>query len=114
MNLKKYEKIDQAQGKPVEVASKDLKVGDIIYVNANERAPADCVLLYTTDKSGTVFIRTDQLDGETDWKVRRAISITQGHRPEEIMKIDGVLVANPPNDQIYDFKGFFQLGQNEM
>jgi phospholipid-translocating ATPase len=34
------------------------------------------VLLYTTEKSGSVFIRTDQLDGETDWKLRKAISFT--------------------------------------
>ena len=34
--------------------------------------------------------------------------------PEEIIRMDGLIVANPPNDQIYDFKGYFQLGQNEM
>jgi phospholipid-translocating ATPase len=43
----------------VDILAKDIKVGDIIYVNSNERIPADVVLLYTTDKSGTVFIRTD-------------------------------------------------------
>jgi magnesium-transporting ATPase (P-type) len=32
---------------------------------AGARVPADMVLLRTTDKSGAVFIRTDQLDGET-------------------------------------------------
>jgi len=35
------------------------------------------VLLRTTDKSGGVFIRTDQLDGETDWKLRSTIAVTQ-------------------------------------
>ena len=30
------------------------------------------VLIHTKDESGTVFIRTDQLDGETDWKLRKA------------------------------------------
>ena len=32
------------------------------------------ICLYTTDKSATCYIRTDQLDGETDWKVRRAVA----------------------------------------
>ena len=50
-----------------------MRVGDIIQVNSNERIPADIVVLYTTDKSCTAYIRTDQLDGETDWKVRRSI-----------------------------------------
>ena len=54
-----------------------IQVGDIIKVNQNERFPADCVLLYTTEKNGSVFIRTDQLDGETDWKLRKAVAITQ-------------------------------------
>src|SRR5690606_6236956 len=31
----------------------------------------------TTEKSGASFIRTDQLDGETDWKLRRAVNSTQ-------------------------------------
>ncbi|RUP50299.1 hypothetical protein BC936DRAFT_139704 [Jimgerdemannia flammicorona] len=32
--------------------------------------PADLILLRTTETSGACFIRTDQLDGETDWKLR--------------------------------------------
>jgi len=51
-------------------------VGDLIKVHQNERFPSDCILLYTTEKNGTVFIRTDQLDGETDWKLRKAIATT--------------------------------------
>ena len=47
-----------------------LQVGHIIEVRANQRIPADLLLLHTTDESETVFIRTDQLDGETDWKLR--------------------------------------------
>ena len=59
-------------------ASATLKVGDVIKVNKDERFPADCLLLYTTEKNGSVFLRTDQLDGETDWKLRKAIATTQG------------------------------------
>jgi len=31
------------------------------------------ILLHTSEGSGTCFIRTDQLDGETDWKLRVAV-----------------------------------------
>jgi phospholipid-translocating ATPase len=58
------------------VTSAGLKVGDIIKVSHNERVPADLLLLHTTERSGAVFIRTDQLDGETDWKLRKAVSMT--------------------------------------
>ena len=56
--------------------SSQLRVGDILLIRQNQRIPADLVLLYATEKNGQVFIRTDQLDGETDWKMRKAIRIT--------------------------------------
>lgn len=54
----------------------DLKVGHIIKVHQNQRLPTDVLLLYTSEKNGSVFIRTDQLDGETDWKLRKAVPLT--------------------------------------
>lgn len=59
MNLKPYKKIDHVTKMTVECTGQDLRVGDIVIVGSNERVPADLVLLYTTDKAGTVFIRTD-------------------------------------------------------
>ena len=89
--------------------SADLCVGDIIKVYQNDRVPADMVLLQTTEKAGSVFIRTDQLDGETDWKLRKAVTITQSVQPPaRLIQTDGEIAANPPNDQIYDFKGYFE------
>lgn len=91
------------------VSGANIQVGDIIKVYQNERIPADMVLLQTTEKNGSVFIRTDQLDGETDWKLRKAISITQTlSAHERLVEFNGEIVANPPNDLIYDFKGYFE------
>ena len=56
---------------------KQLKVGDILQLTKNRRVPADCILLRTSEKQGTVFLKTDQLDGETDWKPRDAIRFIQ-------------------------------------
>ena len=82
-------------------------------VHSNERVPADMILLYTTDKSGTVFIRTDQLDGETDWKVRRPITFTQKHILENIEEILDLETAEikceEPTSQIYEFNGIFSV-----
>lgn len=33
--------------------------------------------------------RTDQLDGETDWKLRIAVPITQPQTDEELSRIEG-------------------------
>mmetsp|Transcript_103060 Transcript_103060/g.142611 ORF Transcript_103060/g.142611 Transcript_103060/m.142611 type:complete len:96 (+) Transcript_103060:302-589(+) len=75
LNSKLYTFYNSERGIVSKKRSCELRVGDIIQVSQNERVPADLVLLQTTDKSNTVFIRTDQLDGETDWKVRRPINL---------------------------------------
>jgi phospholipid-translocating ATPase len=59
------------------VPSSTLRVGDLVHLEKNQRVPADVVLLRTSDSSGTCFIRTDQLDGETDWKLRVAVPACQ-------------------------------------
>lgn len=75
LNNRQYQKMKK-DGTFKKVAAANLKVGDIIKVQKDERVPADMVLLWTTEKSGAVFIRTDQLDGETDWKLRKAVALT--------------------------------------
>lgn len=60
----------QENNRKTPTESAQLKVGDIIEVFGNQRIPADLILLHTADANGTVFIKTDQLDGETDWKLR--------------------------------------------
>ncbi|KAI9346290.1 hypothetical protein BDR26DRAFT_834961 [Obelidium mucronatum] len=52
------------------VRSADLSVGDFVIIPKDQSVPADCILLRTTSDGGACFIRTDQLDGETDWKMR--------------------------------------------
>jgi phospholipid-translocating ATPase len=59
------------------VPSSQIAVGDLVVLEKNQRVPADLVLLRTSDSSGTCFIRTDQLDGETDWKLRVAVPTCQ-------------------------------------
>ena len=54
-------------------------MGDIVIINAGDRVPADLLTLYSDNEQGTLFIKTDQLDGETDWKFRKAVKITQNY-----------------------------------
>jgi phospholipid-translocating ATPase len=70
------------------VPSSSLRVGDLVRLEKNQRVPADMVLLHTSDSSGTCFIRTDQLDGETDWKLRVAVPECQKLSEEDIVRLD--------------------------
>ena len=92
-------------GEVVDIAAADIKVGHLIVVGTNNRIPADMVLLKTTDKSGASFIRTDQLDGETDWKLRRPLSHTQALTREELANYPARIFAEAPGKDIYNFAG---------
>lgn len=58
VNISFCRKLDR-NGSFANITNAVMKVGDIIKVCQNERFPADMILLYTTEKSGSVFIRTD-------------------------------------------------------
>ena len=64
------------------------------------------VLLRTSESSGGSFIRTDQLDGETDWKLRRAVQYTQKMTHDsEIQTLHAEVYAEKPKKDIYSFIG---------
>eukprot|EP00124_Ichthyophonus_hoferi_P005184 Ihof_evm1s693 gene=Ihof_evmTU1s693 len=83
VNQSKYIKVT-VNGE-VEITSADIKVGDIIKVHTNERVPADLLFLRTTETAGASFIRTDQLDGETDWKLRVAVTSCQKYANDQCL-----------------------------
>ncbi|XP_055848334.1 probable phospholipid-transporting ATPase IIA isoform X1 [Episyrphus balteatus] len=92
------------------VSSSKLKVGDVIIVEKNERVPADLILLRTSDKSGSVFVRTDQLDGETDWKLRLAVPLTQKlNKDSDLFSIDANVFIEKPQKDIHSFIGTFAM-----
>jgi len=83
-------------------------VGDFIIVDKDERVPADLILLRTSERSGAVFVRTDQLDGETDWKLRLAVPATQKlHHDIDLFDIKATIYAEKPQRDIHSFIGTF-------
>ncbi|ORY37212.1 phospholipid-translocating P-type ATPase [Rhizoclosmatium globosum] len=90
------------------VKSADLQVGDLILLEKDQRVPADCILLKTSDASGTCFIRTDQLDGETDWKMRIAVPTTQRlPNLSSLVSYPASVYAEKPSKDIHTFLGTF-------
>lgn len=77
-------------------------------MDKDERVPADLVLLRTSEASGAVFVRTDQLDGETDWKLRLAVPITQKLANDHaLFEINAHVYAEKPQRDIHSFIGTF-------
>ena len=95
------------------IKCEDIKIGDFLEINQNERIPADLVILKTFEESGSVFIRTDQLDGETDWKLRKSPSYTQSIETlEGLLELKGHLEYDAPSRMIYEFTGVLNIFDN--
>ena len=95
-------------GENVNIPSSDIVVGDLIHLEKDQRVPADMIFLRTSDKSGSTFIRTDQLDGETDWKLRVPISVTQKlNNSCDIFTLNSTVYAEKPHKDIHTFIGNF-------
>lgn len=83
------------------------------------------ILLRTTEDNGSCFIRTDQLDGETDWKLRLAVpSLQRLPADDSLIQVRGEIygrwsistplyaytddsIADAPHKDIHSFIGTF-------
>ncbi|RXK40705.1 phospholipid-translocating ATPase [Tremella mesenterica] len=91
------------------IPSSSIKVGDMVLLEKNQRVPADMVLLVTSEEEGSCFIRTDQLDGETDWKLKVAVGETQKMGDLSVSAAEGSLYVDPPMKDIHTFYGVLTL-----
>ncbi|PQE23125.1 phospholipid-translocating P-type ATPase protein [Rutstroemia sp. NJR-2017a WRK4] len=57
--------------------------------------------------AGETFIRTDQLDGETDWKLRLGSPLTQSLETSEFVRLR--VVAGKPDKKVNEFIGTVEL-----
>ncbi|KIX10479.1 uncharacterized protein Z518_01562 [Rhinocladiella mackenziei CBS 650.93] len=122
---------DSARNSVVEVRkrSRDIKVGDVLKLEKNQRFPADVVILrsrlsellgeLTTNEAGDAstapsaqatgetFIRTDQLDGETDWKLRLPSPLSQSLSLGDFRRLR--ITAGAPDKKVNEFVGTLEL-----
>ena len=99
----------------IQKRSSDLLVGDIIELKKDTRVPADIVVLKTFNESNDnqAFIRTDQLDGETDWKLRKAPGSTQTMEEINFFTNNNIIECEPPSKLIYNFEGIIKFSNND-
>lgn len=82
--------------------SKDIRVGEIIRIQAEETIPCDMVLLSTSDPTGVAYVQTINLDGESNLKTRYAKQETLLKMPDK-EKVGGLIKCEKPNRNIYGF-----------
>jgi len=80
-------------------------LGDDIDGPIKPEGRIDTTTTYGT--SGEAFIRTDQLDGETDWKLRLTTPLTQNLDVGEFTRLR--VVAGKPDKNVNEFYGTIEL-----
>lgn len=87
---------------------KDVQVGEIIKIQANEGIPCDMVVLSTSDPTGVAYVQTINLDGESNLKTRYAKQETLSKLSEKD-RITGMIKCENPNRNIYGFQAFMEI-----
>ncbi|KAL4033409.1 phospholipid-transporting ATPase 1 [Cucumis melo var. makuwa] len=87
---------------------KNIRVGEIIKIGANDTIPCDMVLLSTSDSTGVAYVQTLNLDGESNLKTRYAKQETMSKMPDK-EKIVGLIKCEKPNRNIYGFHANMEI-----
>lgn len=95
----------------LEISKSPGNQGDVITSTPldSKRGSKYDTLSASTDLTGETFIRTDQLDGETDWKLRVASPLTQSLDVHDLTKVE--IIAGKPERSISRFIGTVQISK---
>ena len=90
----------------------DVRVGDVVLLERDAAVPADLILLRSGDPTGTAYIETKSLDGETNLKSKRPlVEISRCCGTAEAMaQMDAEFVVEDPNLDLYKFEGRVSVG----
>ncbi|CAG8731046.1 2333_t:CDS:2, partial [Acaulospora morrowiae] len=89
---------------------KQLEVGDLVLVKAQEWVPADLLLLHSKGENGACFIETAALDGETNLKQRQALKETNSlENMDALANFEATVTTENPNQDLYNFDGSIKL-----
>nr|XP_023400931.1 phospholipid-transporting ATPase FetA-like [Loxodonta africana]XP_023400932.1 phospholipid-transporting ATPase FetA-like [Loxodonta africana] len=123
-DLKRHQNDTQVNNRPVLLlvngkVEKDrwmnVQVGDIIKLENNHPVTADVLLLSSSEPCSLTYIETAELDGETNLKVKQAISVTSNMEDnlELLSAFDGKVNCEPPNNKLDKFTGILTYKGNK-
>ncbi|NWY06302.1 AT8B5 ATPase, partial [Nothoprocta ornata] len=89
----------------------NVQVGDIIKLENNNFVTADLLLLSSSEPHSLTYIETAELDGETNLKVKQALTVTSdlGEDLQKLTEFDGEVRCEAPNNKLDRFTGTLTL-----
>ncbi|XP_062898968.1 phospholipid-transporting ATPase ID-like [Mobula hypostoma] len=93
----------------------NVQVGDVIKLENNQFVTADLLLLSSSEPYGLIYIETAELDGETNLKVKQALTVTldMGENIEALADFDGEVRCEAPNNRLDKFRGTLTYKDNK-
>ncbi|XP_016307954.1 probable phospholipid-transporting ATPase IM isoform X1 [Sinocyclocheilus anshuiensis] len=93
----------------------NVRVGDIIKLENNQFVAADLLLLSSSEPYGLCYIETAELDGETNLKVRQALTVTSdlGDDVAKLADFNEEVICEPPNNKLDKFTGTLYWKDNK-
>ncbi|KAI9344484.1 hypothetical protein BD770DRAFT_447180 [Pilaira anomala] len=83
-----------------------LKVGDFVILRNDDAVPADIVVLSSSEPDGLCYVETQNLDGETNLKIKRSLQATNEIKsPEDCELASFYIESEPPNANLYSYNG---------
>ncbi|KAF4709555.1 hypothetical protein FOZ62_026086, partial [Perkinsus olseni] len=107
-------RLNAGTGQLEKVPWSSLVVGNVVKLRKGDAVPADMVLLSSSDDTGTVYVETKDLDGETNLKAKVCLEETQGLDVRKInaassARVDEHLCVRityeQPTASLYSFSG---------
>ena len=84
----------------------DLRPGDVVLVKKDQAVPADLVLFSASDADGQAYVETQNLDGETNLKLRTAPLRTRWIKnAHDAALFRAILEVDLPTSNLYAFSG---------
>ncbi|KAK9408713.1 phospholipid-transporting ATPase ID-like [Crotalus adamanteus] len=85
----------------------NVEVGDIIKLENNNFVTADVLLLCSSEPHSLTYIETTELDGETNLKVKQALTVTAalGGDLQALSSFNGEIRCEAPNNRLGRFTG---------
>ncbi|KAI8643221.1 hypothetical protein BD408DRAFT_401981 [Parasitella parasitica] len=84
----------------------DVKVGDFVVLRNDDAIPADIVVLSSSEPDGLCYVETQNLDGETNLKIKRSLQATNEiSTPEECERSKFYIESEPPHANLYSYNG---------
>jgi phospholipid-translocating ATPase len=84
----------------------NIKVGDFVCLRNDDAVPADIVVLSSSEPDGLCYVETQNLDGETNLKIKRSLQATNEiNTPEDCERSKFYIESEPPHASLYSYNG---------